>query len=332
MVAEPAAPSVQRNQEQTRGLQPGQLGLRTGLTEDRVAQGGTHLVDDRCPAQEPLHTVGELSQRLAVEVVGDEAVITGDRQDIAVAVPGDRCGEVEAGGPTLGAYGHRRGFLRRDLHVGLGEDLPRPGGIEGQVTGHELHGVPRGPQPGQVRLLETTRGHQLGTVRYASHHHAQDIVAVRRPELVQVVEEQDERDGTGAERGGHAGRRPTQGRYPEPGHVGRQILLTRDLPVRGSQQGQQRRRVVVQAIQRHPPDTPIIHLRPLGQQGRLAVAGGGRDAHDASRAGAGRLDQIGATDRSRPAARHREPGFEQRGLEHLGLEPGSGRPGGDPII
>ena len=145
VVAEPAAASIQRNQEQARGLQSGELRLRTGLPEDRVAQGGAHLVDDRRSAQEPLHTIGQLSQGLAVQVVGDVPVVTGDREDIAVAVPGDRRGEVEAGGPSFGACGHGGSRLGRDLHVGLGEDLPRPRGIQSQVTGHQLHGVARGP-------------------------------------------------------------------------------------------------------------------------------------------------------------------------------------------
>jgi hypothetical protein len=72
----------------------------------------------------------------------------------------------------------------RDAHVRLCEDLLRTRGVEGQVTGHEFHRVARSPQPRQVRLLGTTRRHELRAFRHTRDHHAQHIVTRQRTQFV----------------------------------------------------------------------------------------------------------------------------------------------------
>ena len=212
VVAIPPAPTVQRHQEQARRLQVAKLRGRTGLVEDGVAQRSAELIEHRGASQEPLNTLRQLHQRFAVEVVGHVPIVTGDRQHVASTVLGDQRGQVEPDRPSFGPDGHGGGQLRCDVHMGLREDLLGARGVQGQVAGRDLHRVARSPQPGQVGLLGTTRRDQLRTVRYARDHHAEHIVTGRRPELIEVVEHQHERDRGGSERGGEAGRGVAQRR------------------------------------------------------------------------------------------------------------------------
>ena len=80
VIAIPLTLTVQRNHEQTRCLQPAQLLRRIRSSEDRIAQRTTEVIEHCRAPQEPLHVVGLVRQRLAVQIVGHEAVVTGHRQ------------------------------------------------------------------------------------------------------------------------------------------------------------------------------------------------------------------------------------------------------------
>ena len=58
VIAVPATTSVERDEEEAGRLQPGELGLGTGLPENRVAQRRTELIDDRRATQELLRGLG----------------------------------------------------------------------------------------------------------------------------------------------------------------------------------------------------------------------------------------------------------------------------------
>ena len=54
VVAVPLAPTVERDQEQVRGLEVAQLLLRARLAEEGIAERSTQLVEHRGAPQEPL--------------------------------------------------------------------------------------------------------------------------------------------------------------------------------------------------------------------------------------------------------------------------------------
>ena len=312
MVAVPLPPTVERDQEQARRLEARSCSCAPDSPRSGIAQRRTQLIEHRRAPQEPLGALGQLGQRLAVQVVGHVPVVTGDRQRLAVAVARDQRGEVEADRPAFGPLGHRGRQLRSEADVRRGEDLLGAGRVEGQVARPELQRVARRPQPRQVRLLGTTRRDQLRASRDPRDHHAQHVVTGRRLQLVKVVQHEHERIRARPERRGEAGRRASQHRDAETAHVGDQVgVARRDPGVRGRQQGEQDRRIVVEAVERHPRDATILREGPLGQQRRLAVARGRGDADHPAVARAGRLDELGAAHGPRAGRRDRELGVEQ---------------------
>ena len=237
--------------------------------------------------------VGQLSESLAIQVVGDVTVVTGDRQ-------GSRRPGPWRSGP--------RGTVR-PASPRFARSPPRPSPGSGRTwawvktrtaaeaskarsLASDLHGVARAAQVRQMRLLGPARRHHLGSVGNSGDDHAQDIVTVRRPEGVQVVEHQHERHRTRAERRRQPRGGPTQRGDAEPAHVGDQIGEIRgDRRVRRGHDGQQGGGVVVEPVERHPGDPSGFRLGPLRQQGRLAVPRRRGDADDAAAARASPGDQ-----------------------------------------
>ena len=210
-----------------------------------------------------------------------------------------------------------------------GEDLLRAGGVEGQVAGHDLHRVARSPQPGQVGLLGATRRHQLGTVAVCprsprSAHRDKPATGARAGRRGSA---RTEPGWSGTRRPGAARPGPTPTRQARacrrPDRSWPEIRAYAD-----AKQGQQRGRIVVQPVQRHPGDPSILRLGPFRQQRRLAVARRRRDADHPAIAGARRLDQAGATHRTRPAAA--APTAWLRAAPPRAWR--AARPGTDPII
>ena len=322
VVAIPPAPAVQRDEEQARRLQVAQLRL-TRPTRSRSRRTAERTVGraPRYAAGTAEHLSGSCDQQLAVQVVGDVAIVTGDRQPVAVTVAGDHRGQVQADGPSFGSRGDGCGLLVGEVHVGRGEDLLRARRVEGQVGGGDLHRVARGPQSWQVGLLGTAHRDQLRTLRNPRDHHAEHIVTGRGVKFVKIVEHQHERDRAGSKRRGEARRGAAQRRYAKTAHVSDQICVARDPRVRRRQHSQQCRRIIVQPVQRHPADTSILQFGPLCQQGRLAVTRRRRDPDHPAVAGPSRLDQVGVTHRTRPALRHRQLRFEQHRLKFGGRRP-----------
>ena len=94
VVAEPLPVTIERDQERVRGLQGAQPRLTSGFAEDGIAQRGTQLVEHCRTPQETLGLARQQRQGLAVQVVGHEAVVSGDRQPLLarwLAITAARC-------------------------------------------------------------------------------------------------------------------------------------------------------------------------------------------------------------------------------------------------
>ena len=321
VVAIPPPPTVQRHQEQTRRLQVAQLRGRTGVVADGVAQRSAQLIEHRGAPQEPLHRLRQLHQRLAVQVVGHIPILTGDGQHLTSTVLRDQRGQVEPDRPSFRPGGHGGGQPRGEAHVGLREDLLRTRSVQGQVAGRNFHRVTRNPQPGQMRLLGATRRHQLRTVRNPRDHHAQHIMTSRRPQLMKIIKHQHERHRGSAQRRGQPRRGAAQRRRSQPTHVGDQIGAARNPRIRRRQQQQQGRRVIIQPVQRHPPNPSMLGLGPLRHQHRLAITSRRRDPDHPATTGTSRLDQTGTAHRTGPPARRRQLRLKQHRLERSNRRP-----------
>jgi hypothetical protein len=129
-----------------------------GITQ-RTAQPTEH----RRAAQKPLHLFWQPGQALPVEIVGHIPVVTGDRPQAIRAVFGNHGRQVQPGLPTLGAPGDHRCQLRGQAYVLSREDRLGASGVESQISGHDFNLFARCPEPGQMRLLESTGGHELRT-------------------------------------------------------------------------------------------------------------------------------------------------------------------------
>ena len=149
-----------------------------------------------------------------------------------------------------------------------------------------------------MRLFAAAGGDHLRPARDPGEHDAEHVMAPGRAQLVQVVEHQHERRGSRAECRREQRSRATQRRHAVAAHIlGEVAHARRDAGVCRRQQREHRSGVVVEAIERRPCDGPALEMRPLGQQRRLAVPGGGGDADHPQSAASCRLDEPGATHR-----------------------------------
>ena len=284
-----------------------------------------------------MDVVRQLGESLAVQVVGDVTVVTGDGQGCAALFLGDQGREIEPDRPSLGSLGHRRGHLRGELHLGLVEDPYGGGRVEGQIRGGQLDGITACPAGAPDAAVRTGSPPPPGIPGDSRDDHAQDIVTGRRPDGVQVVEHQDEGLRARAKRRGQARGSATQRGDTEPVDVRDQIGEIRgDRRVRGSHDGQQRGGVVVEAVERHPGDSSSLRFGPLRQQGRLAVPRRCGDADDSAAARTDPGDQIGTAHRTCADGRHCQLRVEQQGIQHPdrcgsravpGVPPGQGLAG-----
>ena len=129
---------------------------------------------------------------------------------------------------------------------------------------------------------------------------------------MQVVQHEHERDRARAQGRREVGRGASQHRDAETAHVRDEpVVAGCDPGVRGRQHGEQHGGIVVEAVEGHPCDGPILRRGPFGEQGRFAVARGRGDGDHAAVAAAGRLDQRGAAHGARATWRDRELGLEQ---------------------
>ena len=255
-------------------------------------------------------------QELGTKVVADEPVVTGDREPgfgAGAAGPHRQRGEVEAGGPALGASDEAVDLARAGVHACAAEQRSRLLVGHGEVVGADLddgavraesgrrqrHRVPGGDgKPGSGRKGQRQLGDhvdalgvgdRLGVVENQRHW-----LAHRRDRGCQQRDDRDRRAGEG-QRSQHRG-------------------CDRLDPVQGRREvGQQNGRIIVAVVGRDPGDPRLPALGPLRQQCRLAVAGR-RDNGDHSRCfdGVQPVDQRGPGHDPRPAGRPAQLRLQQR--------------------
>ena len=272
--------------------------------------------DGRAP-QEPLGLLGLVGQRLAVEVVGDVPVVTGDRQRLAAIGPRDQRREVEADRPTLGPFRHGGGQLVIEADARFREDLRGAGRVEGQVGRDELERVSRSAKSRQVRLLRTTCRDQLRASGNPRHDHAQHIVTVRRLELVEVVEHEHERHGTrsGRSDASRGAARPNTD-TPSPLISATKSALSGE--IRAYADANRTSRIAGSSSKRssdtHPTGRSSACAHSVRNVDFPYPAGAVTPTTRQSLARA-RLDEVGATHRTRARLRNRELGVEEYVVE-----------------
>ena len=104
---------------------------RTRGSEDGITQRNAELIEHGRAAQEPLGVLRLLAQGLAVQIVGDVRVVTGDGPRLAVALLRDQSGEVETGRPAFCPFSHRGGLLRGQADLRVRENLLGAGRVDG---------------------------------------------------------------------------------------------------------------------------------------------------------------------------------------------------------
>ena len=144
VVAVPLAAAVERHQEGIGCLEPAQHLLGITGAQHGIAERRRESIEHRGAAQESLLLLGHLRERLAVEVVGDIAVVARDREGIATAVSDDRRREEQADRPALGAFDDLDGVVAVERHVNAREDLLRARRVEGEIARADLEGIARG--------------------------------------------------------------------------------------------------------------------------------------------------------------------------------------------
>ena len=261
---------------------------------ERIGERRRQLVEHRGSSQELLRALGQLYQRLAVEVVGHVAVVARDREIVTAAVARDHRREVEPDRPAFRAFGDGGGDLRADVEVGRAKICAAPVASRARSLGPNSRASPDARNRARCGCSDATRCHQLGAARDSRDEHAQRIVAVLRLQLVEVVDHEHERIWACARGCRQARRGASQQRHAEAAHDGPQFGAARGPSVGRRHQGQECCGIIVETGERHPRDLAVLPRRPLGHERRLAVPRGRGDSDHAATAGAGGRDEMRA--------------------------------------
>ena len=164
--------------------------------------------------------------------------------------------------------------------------------------------VPAARRTGQVRLFGTAGGDELRAGGDPVEHDAQHVMALRLTKLVEVVHHEDERARAGTERCGEArGGRPS-GETPTPRTSStRSVRSGKVLPYAEASSVSR----ICGSSSKRSSEThghrAILGVGPLGEEGRLAVAGGRGHPDDAALARPRPLDEPPLGSPSHPGAR-----------------------------
>jgi hypothetical protein len=247
---------------------------------------------------------------LRAEVVRDELVVAGERVDVVRArLLHEERSEMEAGDPALGPFVQPARLRLRHRRARRAEDgvCLRVGDRE--VGGAELEEAAIGTDPRERKpVVRAAREDELRARRQMLGDRLQRVDAVVVAKLVDVVEDEHDRLWHRGQRGPEARQR----RRPE--RVARRRSAAENGAVDGAdpveRRGdvrEERNRVVVPLLQRHPGERPWITFRPLGEQCGLPVARRRRDAdHPRLRSAAEPVDERSPVDQPRAQRGDRE--------------------------
>ena len=283
MVAIPPTLAVKGDQQQVGRLQRLQDLGGSGGVQDRVAQRPRHPVQHRGAGQEREQLGWNLAQHLRPQIVGHEPVIPGE-PDPGVAAGAARLvgqpGQIQPHRPPLGPPEQLvdLSVVEPDastLQQGTGLLVVHP-----KVADPELQHPALGAQHRHRQRRPGPGGHQQlrpgGQLGGQLGHQVQALLVLQQ---LQVIKDHGHWLGDGRHRGGQPGHRPKDrgARSGQPANdpgVDRLDPIQRDRDI-----GQQHRRIVVARVYRHPTHPRTLALGPLGQQGRLAIAGRGHHTH-----------------------------------------------------
>ena len=225
VVPVPLAPAIERDEERIRSLESAQLPLCAWLSEHGLTQRRAQLIEHRCATEEPLIALGQLAQRLAIQVVRDVAVVPRDRLCRPLLSLATRAARYRpTGQPSVRSVTADACSLV-SATCSLREDLFGSGRVESKVAHAEVERITRRSQSRDVRLFATARCDQLGAARNSRDHHAEHVVAGRRLKLVQVVQHHHEWCWARLERGRETWRGATQQGHAESAHISNQSAV-----------------------------------------------------------------------------------------------------------
>ncbi len=152
VIAVPAPCLVEGRDEEVGPFQVCQGLLAVAAAGDGVAEGAREPVEDGRLDQEGLQVLRQALQHLLDQVVEDVAMAAGEVGDqltgVLPALQGEG-GQLQAGGPALGAGLQGRKVRRCQLQAHAAGELAGLVGGEAQVGGAHLGQLPARPQPGQ---------------------------------------------------------------------------------------------------------------------------------------------------------------------------------------
>jgi hypothetical protein len=281
--AKPRSLVVERHEKEVLALQTLQRLLTEAGSGHGVAQRPGEAIQDAGSEQEAAQLVGQVSQHVFAEVVGDVAVVAADAGDVRhglASAEGERS-ELQTRDPTL-----QLGVQRAYFGVGQGEarqPIQEVGGLlqrEAKLLRAQLQELVAGPVAGQREWrLAATRQHDVAAGRQVVEQVGLGPMDRRLDQEVSVVEDEDRVRGQsvgGVEEGGQDGR--GVGRHAteqEPQRSGGHVRLN---PFPGRQEvAEEALERVVLLGDRQPGYAVATRPGPLRQQGGLAVPRGRRD-------------------------------------------------------
>src|SRR5215212_324278 len=292
VVAVPLSLLVQRNHEQVGAGELAQESARTLPTRDRIAQRASHRPQDRGLEQKLPYILGESSQNLLSQEGDDVAVAAAKRLDecmLVLLVLQGEGSEVDPRRPPFGTLEQHREVIGADAkpHLLVQQAIGFILG-EGELLGADLVHLSLGPKPSQwqrrVRAARDDEVDVLGEVLQEEGHRV--MRALLGHELI-VIEHQDDLIGQLRDLVYERGERRFDEPLPHGAHsqenIGSEVLFFRqDLAQSLYYVSPQPYRIVVLLVEGDPGEGHLgfFYLTPVGQKGRLSVAG--RGAHDAN--------------------------------------------------
>ena len=304
VVPVPLALTIERDQEEVLALDRLEGASGAGPLHDRVAHRPVEAIEDRGPDEEALPVPGEGPEDFGADVVDDEAIVAGEPDRWQGGPPlllqGQR-GEVQADRPSLGRVGELGRLGLGGLDPGTPKEPVRLRRPQGEVVDADLDQPTVGAEPSEsvVRDGAAGQGEQRTRRDVAGERHDR-IRHHRLREAVDVVQDQDERPRSRGERRAETREHPPRAdagrRRDGLEHAWIDALdpIERDRDVSQEDNG-----VTVGLVDRDPRERAPVAFGPLGEQGGLAVAGGGGDGRPPRRS------MRGGDRRARCAARSR---------------------------
>ena len=284
------------------------------LPSRTASQRPPHIRSEHRRARQEAHLlVRQPREQLEPQIVGHEAVVAAERRDAGATRLERQRGQIEARRPALGSLGELRHGGLVELDARVAQQRRRLLDVQAQIVRADLQHAPLRPQARQ-------RQRGLLPARHDDPRSLRNVVdRARRPRRgssdrteMQVVEHQHDRARDRRERRADprdAGRpdRPA-GRRERLEHRRRNGL---DPVQRGRDVAQQDHRIVVALVERHRRERPLVPLRQVREQRRLAEAGRRHHAHHARLRRAQPVDQLRLHHRVHAQRRRRELGLDQ---------------------